>query len=174
MYGGLVPVMTTILDLFILKLMQLEELEKKSAYVRAVLDSVVDSVITMTAEGIIEHLNATALNTFGYSYTDAVGKYGIAGLCVARLISNKCCEQLFLALSKKKAGAETLCGALACMLWADSCTCVIGDLACVGTIYCAGKDTLRIHQRAVLLCLREHTSCTWRTVCVPLRIHFKR
>lgn len=42
----------------------MEELQSKSKYVEAVLDSMVDSVFTVTQEGVIESINATAAQMF--------------------------------------------------------------------------------------------------------------
>lgn len=51
----------------------MEELQQKTNYVEAVLDSVVDAMLTITAQGLIEKTNATAVDMFGYSEAEATG-----------------------------------------------------------------------------------------------------
>jgi nitrogen fixation/metabolism regulation signal transduction histidine kinase len=51
----------------------MEELEGKTLYIEAVLDSMLDSVFTVSDKGVVESCNATATQMFGCSIENARG-----------------------------------------------------------------------------------------------------
>lgn len=51
----------------------MEELQQQTNYIEAVLDSVVDAMLTITERGVIEKTNATAVDMFGYTEAEVTG-----------------------------------------------------------------------------------------------------